>query len=353
MRKRKGKISSKAGLPPGSLVLVGESYPEPHSTELISYNPTFFERIQDKPIQELLRPIGDHIYDWYNVYGLGNIEAIQQLGNHFGLHPLLQEDILNTESRPRFEETEGHLFVSLKSLHTIQDHSIDYEQISLILGDGYLISIQEKQGDLFHSLRERLMIESSRLRQQKTDYLFYRILDVIVDGYFVVLENISDRIEQLEEEVVLNPQKRVLQDVQALKKELIYLRKALYPVREVINRARKDGNRFITPETERHLSDVYDHIIHAIETAETLKDLAGGLMDIYLTSVSNKMNEVMKVLTVIATIFIPLTFIVGIYGMNFEQMPELRHPWGYPMVMAFMGLVAVGMLGFFKWKRWF
>jgi magnesium transporter len=353
MAKRKGKISSKAGLPPGSLVFVGDTEPEAQVTELISYNSTVYEVVKDKPIGELLRPTDDGVFDWYNVFGLANVEAIRQLGEHFGIHPLLQEDILNTESRPRFEETDGHLFVSLKSLHTVQGASFDYEQISLILGKDYLISIQEKPGDLFKGIRDRLQVEGSRLRTRGIDFLFYRLLDVVVDGYFVVLEAISDRIETLEEQVVLHPRREVLREIQSLKKELIFLRKAVYPVREVISQARQDGNQFLTLETERHLNDVYDHTVHVIETVETLKDLASGLMDIYLTAVSNRMNEVMKVLTVIATIFIPLTFIVGVYGMNFHYMPELDHPWGYPIVMIFMGIVALGMLGYFKWKRWF
>lgn len=348
------KTSQTAGLPPGQLIHLGKQLTDKSIVELITYNGTELTEEASENVTDIFSKLKSQNVNWINIDGLHNIELIKAVGEHYDVNPLVLEDVLNPDQRPKVEDYEHHLFFTLKTLNTLNSDNIIYEQISFILGENYILSFQEKEGDLFNGLRTRLKVDpQNKARKKDADYLFYRLIDTIVDSYYLILENIAERIEQLEEEVFLDPSKETLRKIQLLKKELIYLRKSVYPVREAISKINKEEYHFINKETIRFFSDVYDHSIHVIETLETYRDLTTSLMDMYMTSVSNKMNEVMKVLTIIATIFIPLTFIAGIYGMNFEYMPELTWRYGYAAVWGLMLSCLVVMISYFKRKKWF
>jgi magnesium transporter len=352
LKKSKKRISKKAGLPPGSLVHIGQKYSENEEIELITYSQTKIDGFSNKNWQEIFDNIHTDQTNWLNFEGLHNVKVIEQFGKEFNLHPLLLEDVLNAEHRPSSEDYEGSVFFSLKAVNKIEESLIQYEHISLVLGPYYIISFQEKAGDLFGPIRERLQNSQSKLRGRQADYLFYRLIDTVVDSYYHVLELLGERIEMLEDRVFAKPDNQSLQEIQNLKKDLVHLRKAVYPLREALSKLAKDPGELIKAETDTYFRDVYDHVIHIIETVETYRDLTSGLMDMYMNILSNRMNEVMKVLTIVATIFIPLTFIAGIYGMNFKYMPELAWKWGYPLVWGIMITVAIFMLLYFRKRRW-
>jgi magnesium transporter len=290
---------------------------------------------------------------WINVDGLYDTELIAEFGRVFDLHPLVLEDILNTQQRPKMENYENYIFVVLKMLSFPDDSSqIHSEQVSLILGAGYVLSFQEMAGDVFEPVRQRVRSRKGRICKMGPDYLVYALVDAVVDHYFVVLERVEEKLEDLEDAVFENPTVSTLAEIQRLKVELLRFRKAVWPLRETINGLVREESELIAEKTEIFLKDVYDHTIQVIDTVEGFRDTVSGLLDVYLSSVSNRMNEVMKVLTIIATIFIPLTFIAGIYGMNFEHMPELRFAWAYPLVWLVMLVVALAMIGFFRRRGW-
>jgi magnesium transporter len=238
-------------------------------------------------------------------------------------------------------------------LYRIEAHYIDYEQISFVLGPNYLISFQEKEGDLFNGFRERIRLDQGRVRKKEADYLMYRLTDIIVDNYYNVLDRIGEIIEETEEKAYEEPSTDTFQKIQQIKKELIYLRKALYPLRDAVSKILKGESSFIKEENMPFYSDLYDHIVHLIDSVDTYRDLTASLLDMHWNAMNSKMNEVMKVLTVISTIFIPLTFIVGVYGMNFDFMPGLHWRWGYTSIWVIMIVVVLGMISFFKYKKWF
>ncbi|MBY0434875.1 MAG: magnesium/cobalt transporter CorA [Cyclobacteriaceae bacterium] len=320
--------------------------------ELIQYDDKDYGMQADVPVDEILAQFKPGHVNWINVDGLHDKEIIQKLGDHFCLHALLIDDI-TSDHQPKAEEFEDYLFFTMKMLHSIKDFTIDYEQISFVLGKDYLLSFQEKEGDSFGAFRERIKQSSGKIRGKKADYLLYRLIDIIVDNYYTVLDNIGEQIEDVEEDVYKNPSVREFQKIQRIKKELIYLRKALYPLRDALSKLAKDEGGHIHQHTVRYFGDVYDHVVHLIDSLDTYKDLTSSLMDIHINTMNTRMNEVMKVLTVISTIFMPLTFIVGIYGMNFDEMPELHSPWGYPAVLISMGAIVIGMISYFKYKKWF
>jgi magnesium transporter len=264
----------------------------------------------------------------------------------------LIDDVLS-DQRPKAEEFDDYLFFTLKMLYKIEDNSIDYEQISFVLGKDFLISFQEKEGDLFDGFRDRIRLDQGRVRKKQSDYLLYRLIDIIVDNYYNVLDRIGDMIEEMEETVYENPSTDSFSKIQSLKKELIFLRKALYPLRDAISKLVKGETEFVREENIRFYSDIYDHVVHIIDSLDTYKDLTSNLLDIHINAMNNKLNEVMKVLTVISTIFMPLTFIVGVYGMNFDVMPELKWEYGYYTVWGVMLLAVFAMLAFFRHKKWF
>jgi magnesium transporter len=320
--------------------------------ELISYNADHYDKFDQLPVEDLIPKLSADRVNWINLDGLTDLAIIEKLQAHFCFHSLLIEDVLN-DQRPKAEEYDDYLYFTLKMLYRIEGSVIDYEQVSFVLGSNYLISFQEKEGDLFDQFRERIRLDQGRVRKKKPDYLLYRLVDIIVDNYYVVLDNIGEQIEEIEEGIHSNSTEHAFQKIQSIKKELIFLRKAVYPLREALSKLVKGETSFVEEENVRYFSDVYDHTVHLIDSLDTYKDLTSSLMDIHINTMNTKMNEVMKLLTIITTIFIPLSFIAGIYGMNFEYMPELTHQYGYPAVLIAMGVVMLGMIYFFKKRKWF
>jgi len=320
--------------------------------ELIQYDEKQYAMLDQVGVDDLLSRLQPDQVNWVNVDGLHDLDIIQKIGKHFCLHSLLLEDI-SQDHQPKVEEYDDYLFFTLKMLYRIEGDVVDYEQISFVLGKNYLISFQEKEGDLFGPFRERIRLDQGRVRKKKADYLLYRLIDIIVDNYYIVLDSIGQQIEDIEENIYKSPTGQEFKQIQHLKKELIFLRKALFPLRDAMSKLNKDESGFIDSANARFFTDIYSHVAHLIDSLDTYKDLTSGLMDIYINTLNTRMNEVMKVLTVISTIFIPLTFIVGVYGMNFEFMPELHWKHGYPDVLALMALIVVGMIAFFRHKKWF
>lgn len=340
-------------MPPGNLDYHGEVYSHNKDVELISYSQENIKRVTSDDVKTLLSSISTKEECWINLVGLHNVDHIKSIGSHFNIHHLVLEDVLNTDHRPKTELHDGYLFFIAKMFTSSEENNYQFEQVSFIVGKEYLITFQEKEGDVFNTIRERLNDKESRLRTRKADYLFYRLVDTIVDGYYYTLESIGDKIELLEDNLQENPTKEDYKEIQQLKRDLIFLRKSVYPLREAIAKLTKESNNLIEQENITYFNDVYDHCIHIIDSIETFRDLTSSLMDLYMTSMSNKMNEVMKVLTVISTIFIPITFVAGVYGMNFQYMPELTHKWGYPITMVVMAVLVIVMIVYFKVKKWF
>ena len=347
------KRSSKAGLPPGTLVHVGEKKVESVRITFIDYDEQSFQEKQVTKIEECLKLKNTPTVSWINIDGIHDIELLEKLGKGFELHPLLLEDILSTGQRPKFEDYEKYIFIVLKMLSfSGENQSVEVEQVSLILGPNYVISFQERVGDVFDQVRDRIRNAKGRVRKMGPDYLAYSLIDAVVDNYFVILERFGEKIESMEEEVVGDPTEKTVQQIHSLKREMIALRKSIWPLRELIGGIQKSESSLINETTDVYLRDVYDHTIQIIDTIESFRDMVSGMLDIYLSSLSNKMNAVMKVLTIIATLFIPLTFVAGIYGMNFEYMPELKVRWAYGAVWLVMITIAVIMLFYFRRKKW-
>jgi magnesium transporter len=347
------KRSRKAGLPPGTLVHIGERKVEKAKISLIDYDETQFQERQVKTIEECFPFKDTPTVTWINIDGIHEVDIIEKLGTHFGLHPLLLEDILNTEQRPKMEDYGDYIFVVLKMLYRGEGRNeIEAEQVSLILGSNFVISFQEREGDVFDPVRDRIRKNKGRIRKAGADYLTYALLDAIIDNYFIILESIGENIEDTEQRLAANPTPETLQLIHALKKEMIFLRKSIWPLREVVSGLERCESSLIDESTGAYLRDVYDHTIQVIDTVESFRDMVSGMLDIYLSSISNKMNEVMKVLTIFASIFIPLTFIAGVYGMNFAFMPELTWRWSYPAILIVMALAGISMLVYFRRKRW-
>jgi len=345
--------SQKAGLPPGTIVHIGEKKVEKVRIRILDYDEARLEEKEAETIEESFPFKDKPTVTWINIDGLHQLDIIEKLGAHFGLHPLLLEDISNTEQRPKMEDYGDYIFIVLKMLYR-HDNSgeIEGEQVSLILGANFVISLQEREGDVFDPVRERIRKAKGRIRKAGADYLAYALLDVIVDNYFVTLENTGEKIEGTEEQLSLDPSPGVLQSVHKLKKEMIFLRKSVWPLRELVSGLERCESPLIHESTSAYLRDVYDHTIQIIDTVESYRDTISGLLDIYLSSISNKMNEVMKVLTIFASIFIPLTFIAGVYGMNFGFMPELKWHWGYFIILLVMLLVVISLVRYFRRKKW-
>jgi len=352
MRKLLKRRSHKAGLSPGSLVHIGEVRQAVPRIDVTSYDREVVDISHPDLEKECLLPPPEGTITWVNVEGLGRLELLKRLGDCYGIHPLVLEDIANTDQRPKAEEYDKYLFVVLKMLTPV-DSGVVSEQVSLVLAEERLLTFQEGlDGDPFNPVRERLKNAQGRIRSQGADFLAYSLMDVIVDNYFLVLEKVADNIEVMEEELMRDPSQRTLAEIYRLKRELLFIHKAIWPLREVINSMIRRESPLIKESTLIYLRDLYDHTIQVIETVETLRDMLSGMLDIYLSSVSYRMNAVMKVLTIIATIFMTLTFIVGLYVIIFKYMRELVWHWGYPAVMLLMVLISVGMLIFFRRKKW-
>jgi magnesium transporter len=347
------RASKKAGLPPGTLIHVGERKIEKVRIRVLDYDETHFEDKEVKRIEECFPFKEKPTVSWINIDGLHQIDVIERIGNYFGLHPLLLEDILNTEQRPKVEDFGDYIFVVLKMLYYDGNKDeIEAEQVSLILGANFVISFQEREGDIFDPIRERIRQGKGRIRKTGADYLTYALLDTIVDNYFVILERLGETIEDAEAELAVNPTSGTLQTIRSMKKEMLFLRKSVWPLRELVSGLEKGESPLIRDSMRIYLRDVYDHTIQVMDTVESFRDMTSGMLDVYLSSISNRMNEVMKVLTIFAAIFIPLTLVAGIYGMNFQFMPELKWRFGYPMALIIMSVIAGGMLFYFRKKRW-
>jgi magnesium transporter len=347
------KRSVKSGLPPGTLVHIGEKSDREIKITVLDYHAGGCEEKEIKALKECLYYSDTSVVSWIDVEGLHEIEIVQQLGDCQGLHPLVLEDILNTDQRPKVEDYGDYLYIVLKMLRNVEGRGIVTEQVSLVLGKNFVISFQEgMEGDVFNPIRERLRSGKGRIRELGSDYLAYCIMDAIVDNYFVVLERVGERIEHLEGAVVINPRPEMVRQIHQMKREVILLRKSVWPLREVIGALERRESKLISETVVVYLRDLYDHTIQVIDTIEASRDLLSGMHDVYLSSISNRLNEIMKFLTIIGTIFIPLTFIAGLYGMNFQNMPELRWQWGYYACLVLMLSVAVSLLLFFKRKKW-
>ena len=347
------RYSQKVGLPPGTLVYVGEERTEPVRITVIDYDQAHLHEDEVETIEECLPFKDTETVTWIHVDGIHQTDIIKEIGKYFGVNLLVLEDMMNPTQLPKIETYEDHVFIVLKSLnYDTASHRVSREQISLIVGENFVISLRENRDKLFTSVQDRLRNAHGRIRQMKADYLAYALVDVIVDHYFVVLEQLSDRIESVEEEAITNPTSEVLEKINTLRRDFLYLRRPILPLRDVIDKVLRDEIPLLVQDTHLYFRDVYDHLIQVIHTLETLRSAVSDLFDTYTSAVSHRMNEVMKVLTIVATFFIPLTFIAGIYGMNFKFMPELETQWGYPVVLFLMLGVSIGMFIFFKFKKW-
>lgn len=347
------KSSKKVGAPPGTLQYVGNKEAVQTRISIMDYYQKDFNEKEVQNIEDCFPFKSTPTVTWLNIDGLHDVQIIESIGKFYDIHPLVLEDILNTNQRPKLEEYDNYLFFVVRMLaFNASEKKIVSEQVSLVLGENFVISFQELEGDVLEPLRERIRAGKGRIRDLGTDYLTYAILDVLIDNYFIILEKIGEKIEDFEEELMFEPKQNLLQDIYSLKRELLFLRRSVWPLREAVSAIEKTESKLIGRKTRPFLRDLYDHAIQVIDTVETSRDLVAGMLDLYLSSMSNKMNEVMKVLTIIATIFIPLTFIAGIYGMNFNYMPELAWHWGYFAVWGIMVVVAIIMIIYFRRKKW-
>jgi magnesium transporter len=353
-------ISQKKGLPPGTPVYIGEERTEKVKVTVVDYDSDRFEMRPAETIEECYQYKNTPGITWINVEGIHDISIVEKLGSSFGLHPLIVEDIVNTGQRPKVDIADDYIFIVMKVITWDQkDKVIHAEQVSLVLGGNFVITFQERDGDIFSAVINRIKSNKGRIRKSGADYLVYSLMDSIVDNYFKVLENIGEDIEDMEEELVDNPTPDTVHKIHFIKREMIFLRKSVWPLREIMSSLEREETPLIKDTTIIYLKDIYDHTIQVIDIVETYGDIISGMLDVYLSSISNRMNAVMKVLTIIATIFIPLTFIVGLYGMNFNtaksplNMPELNWYYGYPFVLGLMAVIGIIMLLIFKKKKWF
>lgn len=358
-RKRKKPQTTKIqpkrakNLAPGTVAYIGKKTTTVTELDIIDYSEERFDRFETNNIHDAFKYEDSTNITWINVNGLSNADDIVTLGNHFDLHPLIQEDIVSTNQRPKIDEYEEYLFIVFKMLHYDEAEQLTTEHVSMVMGKDYVLTFQEAEGDVFNDLRERLEHGKGRIRGAGADYLMFAILDAIVDNYFMVIEFLSNKVEILEDKLFDDKEDpNIAEEIQDLKKEILKIRKAVLPLREVVNRLEKIESSLIEERTNKYIRDLYDHIIQVNESVEIYREMIWSLMDMYMTTISNKMNEVMKVLTIMASIFIPLTFMAGIYGMNFDHMPELHFRYGYYYLWGVMILVFLGMIWYFKRKKW-
>jgi len=349
----RSRLSAKVGLSPGTPVFIGEQKRDQVRIDVMAYSEHGLEESQQVRVAECAGLANAASVTWVNVSGIHDLDMIAALGKAFNLHPLTLEDLVNTTHRPKTEEFPDYLFVVLKMMtYNETSNQIDVEHVSLILGENYVISFLENEGDVFDEVRERIRAAKSRMRSLQSDYLAYSLIDAVVDHYFLALERIGDVIEEIDERILVDPQPVDIHEIHRLKRGMMTLRKAVWPLREEIGVLEKSQSPLIRQDTRMYLRDLYAHTIQVVDMVESFRDLLGGMHDTYLSSISTRMNEIMKVLTIIATIFIPLTFLVGVYGMNFEHMPELKWAWGYYLIWGVMIALGTGMLTYFRRKKW-
>lgn len=343
----------KTGMSPGTMVFIGERKQEHARIEVISFSDATLNELHDVSADQCRNFSKTPGVTWINVNGIHDIALIAALGTCFDLHPLTLEDIVNTSQRLKIEEFPNYIFIVLKMMTFNETTSrIDIEHVSLILGEHFVISFQEGAGDVFDPVRERLRSAKGRIRSMKSDYLAYSLMDAVVDHYFLAVERIGERIEEIDDRVLTESKPEDINEIHRLKRDILMVRKAVWPLREEIGAVAKSDVAMIRQETKVYWRDLYDHTFQILDMADTYRDLLGGMHDTYLSGMSHRMNEIMKVLTIIATIFIPLTFIAGVYGMNFERMPELTWRWGYYLILGVMLGVGAGLLYFFRRKKW-
>ena len=345
--------SSKAGYPPGTLMHIGSQRTDHVTITVFDYT---HEKVTEREcdVSELCAYCNNETITWINVDGLHNIEVLQKIGDMFHLDKLLLEDILNTNHRPKTEIFADYIFVTLKMINLNKNRDgITHEQVSFVMGDGWIISFQEEGGDVFDGIRDRLRKLQGEMPKRKVDFLLYRMLDTVVDNYFFVTEYFSDKNAAIERDIFKNPTPEALREIQALKRQIVNFKRVVLPLREVASGLEKDGGKLVDNSTQRYLRDLYEHIIQVNDSIDSQREVIASIQDLYLSGTSNKMNEVMKVLTAISTIFIPLTFIAGVYGMNFENMPETKWPFGYFLIWGIMLAILVGMIIYFRRKKWF
>ncbi len=349
------RASRKTGLAPGTIVHVGEKPPEPVRVSVIDYDADRVDERENVSVEDCSRYRNTPSVTWINFDGVHEVNLVKALGSQFGLHPLLLEDIVNTHQRPKLEDFGDYLYIVLRMLSLHDDDGelvLENEQISIVMGSGVVLTFQERSGDVFDSVRKRIRDNRGPIRRSGADHLAYSIIDVVVDNYFAILERLGDEMEVLDDQLVDNPRLEALRKVQWLKRMMITIRRSVWPLRDVINNVLRGDVKLFKKPTLVFMRDVYDHTIRAVDMTETFREMLAGMHDLYLAQVSNRMNEVMKVLTVIATIFIPLTFIAGVYGMNFDNMPELHWRYGYWFVWLVMLSAGILLLVLFRRKHW-
>lgn len=347
------KYFQKVGLPPGTLIYIGEERTDPVRITVVDYDETYLHEEEVQTIEACLPLTDTPTVTWIHIEGVHDTQIIEEIGAYFRVNSLVLEDLMSPTQIPKIEVYEDHTFIILKSLDVnTATLSVSREQISLIIGEHFVISLQEGSGELFTPIRNRLQNTNGRIRQMRSDYLAYALIDVVVDHYFIVLEKLSDRIESTEEEAITNPTSEVLQKINDLRREFRLLRRPILPLRDVIDEVLEGEIPLLTQDTHLYFRDVYDHLVQAVHTLEILRNAVSELFDTYTSAVSHRMNEIMKVLTIVATLFIPLTFIAGIYGMNFKFMPELEKQWGYPIVLFGMAGIGIAMFVYFKFRKW-
>jgi len=347
------KSGKPVGTAPGALIHIGDKGAEHVQISMVDYNQDQYTEHPAATLDKFLDVRDENSVTWLNICGIHDVELMEKIGRELAIHPLIMADILNDRQRPKLEEVEDYIYLVFKMLtYDSQTRRIHSEQISLIVGSNFVISFQEIEGDVFDPIRERIRRGKGRIRKSGCGYLAYALVDAVVDHYFIILETLGEEIEDLEEDLIENPDESLMETIHMLKGEMILFRKQVWPAREMVSRLVKSESELIHESTEIYYSDVYDHVIQVIDTIESFRDILTSMLDLYLSTVSNRMNEVMKMLTIMATIFIPLTFIAGIYGMNFEWMPELKMKYGYFYALGGMAAIAGAMVKYFKNKKW-
>jgi magnesium transporter len=353
MKKFQKKYSTKVGLPPGTLVYTGEKKEEPINIHIINYDEKSFDENETISIDNALSYVNKSNMTWIKISGVHDINIVERVGHFFNLHPLLLEDIMDIAQRPRIEEFEHYvLIVAKRLLFDDREKELKDFQISFIIGNNFVISFQEQADNIFESILERIRKAKGRVRQLGADYLAYRLLDSIVDSYFVILDELARKIENIEDNLLQNPSPEITREIHHLKRDVLYLHKSVWPLREIINGLERVESSYIKETTRIYFRDIHNHIVQIIDTIDTFREMLNGMFEIYLTSISNKLNEIMKILTIISTIFIPLSFIASLYGMNFKYMPELYLPTGYYITLIVMITIGITMLLLFWRKRW-
>jgi len=352
-KKRTSKYKKHIKQSPGSIIYTGENPTEKLFIDAFDFNSSFINELELKSVEEAFNFKKTESVSWININGLNHIEEIEKVGKHYNLHPLIIADIANTSQRPKIDIYDDYIFVVLKMLYYDENEDIKIEQISLVLGTNYVLTFQEIEGDVFDNVRDRLRLANGRIRTLGPDYLLYALIDAIVDHYYIVTETMSNKIEDLEDALFDgNIKEDLSHQVLNLKKEVLKIRRSIFPIREIISRIEKNEHSLIHVNTLKFYGDIYDHVIQLSDSIDIYREMIWSLMDMYMTTISNKMNEVMKVLTIMASIFIPLTFIAGIYGMNFDNIPELHYEYSYFILWGVMVIIFVGMVYYFKKKKW-